>query len=202
MKKKYYNLFAAIVTLFTMTGNSSAQSLKDLFTKENISKVVSAVAGTTQSIDMTGTWTYNGPAVEFESENLLMQAGGVAASTALEEKINEQLTKFGISKGELTFTFNADSTFTSSIGKQPLQGTYSYDASTQQVKLSCMKIINVSAKVTYVSDTMSLLFNADKLLQLITGLASKIDNSTLQTVTTLASNYDGMLIGLEMKKQQ
>ena len=75
MKKNI--LFIAWVALFSLfASNSQAQSLKDLLNKDNISKVVNAITGTPEKIDMTGTWTYSGSAVEFESDNLLMKAGG------------------------------------------------------------------------------------------------------------------------------
>ena len=50
---------------------------------------------------MTGTWTYSGSAVEFESDNLLMKAGGAAAATMAENKLNEQLSKVGIKEGQM-----------------------------------------------------------------------------------------------------
>ena len=40
--------------------------------------------------------SYKGSAVEFESENLLMKAGGAAAATMAENKLDEQLSKVGI----------------------------------------------------------------------------------------------------------
>ena len=43
-----------------MATNSQAQSWSDLLNKDNISKVVNAITGTTESIDMTGTWNYKG----------------------------------------------------------------------------------------------------------------------------------------------
>ena len=88
MKKNI--LFIAWIAIFSLTAsNSQAQSLKDLLNKDNISKVVNAITGTPETIDMTGTWTYSGSAVEFESDNLLMKAGGAAAATMAENKLNE-----------------------------------------------------------------------------------------------------------------
>ena len=52
-----------------------------------------------------------------------------------EKKLNEQLSKIGIKAGQMSFTFNADSTFTSTVGKKTLKGTYFYNASTKQVDL-------------------------------------------------------------------
>ena len=59
----FWQLFVAALLL---TGNSHAQSIKDLFNKENIEKAVNAVTGKSTA-DMTGTWSYTGSAIEFES---------------------------------------------------------------------------------------------------------------------------------------
>ena len=74
MKKSVFSV-AFIVTLLLVSANSQAQSLKDLFNKENVEKVVSAVTGK-NTVDMTGTWSYTGSAIEFESDNLLMKPVG------------------------------------------------------------------------------------------------------------------------------
>ena len=52
MKKSVFSL-AFIATLLLVSANSQAQSLKDLFNKENVEKVVSAVTGK-NTVDMTG----------------------------------------------------------------------------------------------------------------------------------------------------
>lgn len=62
MKKSVFSL-AFIATLLLVSANSQAQSLKDLFNKENVEKVVSAVTGK-NTVDMTGTWSYTGAAIE------------------------------------------------------------------------------------------------------------------------------------------
>ena len=96
---------------------------KDLFNKENVEKVVSAVTGK-NTVDMTGTWSYTGSAIEFESDNLLMKAGGAVAATTAEAKLDEQLSKVGIKPGQMSFTFAADSTFNVKLGAKTLKGTY------------------------------------------------------------------------------
>ena len=190
MKKNI--LFIAWVALFSLfASNSQAQSLKDLLNKDNISKVVNAITGTPETIDMTGTWTYS---------NLLMKAGGAAAATMAENKLNEQLSKVGIKEGQMSFTFNADSTFTSTVGKKKLNGTYSYNTSTKQVDLKYLKLLNLHAKVNCTSNSMDLLFNSDKLLKLMTFLGSKTNSTALKTVSSLAENYDGMMLGFGLKK--
>ena len=173
MKKSFLPI-AFMAVFMLMATNSQAQSWSDLLNKDNISKVVNAITGTTESIDMTGTWSYKGSAVEFESDNLLMKAGGAAAATMAENKLNEQLSKIGIKDGQMSFTFNADSTFTSTVGKKTLKGTYSYNASTKQVDLKYLKLLNLHAKVNCSSSSLELLFNSDKLLKLMVSSVAKV----------------------------
>ena len=188
MKKNIVSL-AFMAVFLLMATNSQAQSWKDLLNKDNISKVVNAITGTPETIDMTGTWN-----------NLLMKAGGAAAATMAENKLDEQLSKVGIKAGQMNFTFNADSTFTSTVGKKTLKGTYSYDASAKQVDLKFLKLLNLHAKVNCSSSSLELLFNSDKLLKLLAFIGSKSNSTALKTVSSLADNYDGMMLGFELSK--
>ncbi|WP_320970494.1 DUF4923 family protein [Bacteroides nordii] len=197
--KKYVLSLAVASALLLVTTNVQAQSWKDLFNKDNIEKVVNAVTGN-QTIDMTGTWTYSGSAIEFESDNLLQKAGGAAAATVAEKKLDEQLAKVGIKDGQVSFTFNADSTFTSTVGKRAMTGTYSYDATDKVVHLRYFKLLNMNAKVNCTSTNMDLLFNSDKLLKLISFISSKSSSTTLKTISSLADSYDGMMLGFALKK--
>ena len=176
----FWHIFVAALL---MASNSRAQSLKDLLNS------------------MEGTWIYTGSAIEFESDNLLQKAGGSVAAGAAESKLNEQLAKVGIKEGQMSFTFNADSTFTAKVGAKSIKGTYSYDTSTQHANLKFMKLIPLSAKVNCTSANMDLLFNSDKLLKLITLISSKSNNTTLKTIGSLANSYDGMMLGFALKKE-
>lgn len=197
--KKYVLSLAVVSALLLVTTDVQAQSWKDLFNKDNIEKVVNAVTGN-QTIDMTGTWTYSGSAIEFESDNLLQKAGGAAAAAVAEKKLDEQLAKVGIKDGQVSFTFNADSTFTSTVGKRTMTGTYSYDATDKVVHLIYFKLLNMNAKVNCTSTNMDLLFNSDKLLKLIAFISSKSSSTTLKTISSLADSYDGMMLGFALKK--
>lgn len=201
MKTKKNFLSATLMVVFMLTAtNSRAQSWADLLNKDNISKVVNAITGNTETIDMAGTWSYKSSAIEFESDNLLMKAGGAAAATMAENKLNEQLSKIGIKDGQMSFTFNADSTFTSTVGKKTLKGTYSYNASTKQVDLKYLRLLNLHAKVNCSSNSLELLFNSDKLLKLMAFIGSKSNSTALKAVSSQADNYDGMMLGFELAK--
>lgn len=199
--KKNTACLAFIAFFSLLSANCHAQSWKDLLGKDNISKVVEAVTGQTSTkVDLTGTWSYESSAVEFKSENLLMKAGGMAAATMAESKLNEQLGKVGIRAGQMSFTFNADSTFVSKVGGRTMKGTYSYDSSTKRMQLKFLKLLNMYAKVNYRPGSMELLFNSDKLLKLMTFIGSNTNNTAIRSVSSLAKNYDGMMLGFGMKK--
>ena len=197
--KKHVLSLAVLVATFTLSGNIQAQSLKDLFSKDNIEKAVNSVTGKT-TINMIGTWTYSGSAIEFESSNLLKKTGGAVAASAAEKKLDEQLTKIGIKPGQLSFTFNADSTFNAKFGQKNMNGSYSYDASSQKVNLKFAKLIGLHSKINCTSNTMDMLFESDKLLKLITFLSSKSSSATLKTISSLADSYDGMMLGFALRK--
>lgn len=201
--KKLQLFIACICGLFGVVNNVQAQSWKDIFNTENISKAVDAVkeiTGTNTVSSITGTWTYSGSAVAFESDNLLNKAGGVAAASTVENKLDTQLSKVGIKAGVTRFTFEEDGSFTSVVGKRTLKGTYTYDSSTSTVNLKYAGLIGMNAAVTGSSNSISLLFDADKLLQFITFLGSKVNNTTIKAITSIAETYDGMKLGMEMKK--
>ena len=47
---------------------------------------------------------------------------------------------------------------------------------------------------------MELLYNSDKLLKLMAFIGSKSNSTALKTVSSLADNYDGMMLGFELAK--
>lgn len=199
MKMKTMTRWAVGMIALMMTAVPvQAQTLKDLLGKAT--EVVESVTGK-GSVEMVGSWTYSGSSIEFESDNVLSKAGGAVAANTVEKKLDEYLTKVGIKAGNTKFTFAADSTLTVSWNGKEKKGTYSYDASTKKVTLQFSKVLTISPKVTATSSELDLLFEADKLLKLITYITSKSSNATLKSISSLANNYDGMLLGLALKKE-
>ena len=104
----------------------------------------------------------------------------------------------------MSFTFNADSTFTSTVGKKTLKGTYSYNASTKQVDLKYLKLLNLHAKVNCSSSSLELLFNSDKLLKLMAFIGSKSSSTALKTVSSLVRKLrwnDARIPALKIAKE-
>ncbi|NDW11290.1 DUF4923 family protein [Bacteroides sp. 214] len=197
-------LLFILCALIATTMNLQAQSWRDLLKGNNITETITDVVNTvtgTNKADITGTWVYQGSSIEFKTDNLLEKAGGSVAASTLESKIDKQLSKVGIKQGITSFTFNADSTFNSTVNGKKLDGTYVYDASAGTIELTYSALVTISAQINASSSTLALLFNADKLLQLLTTYGSKSTNTTVQTIVALAGSYEGMSVGLEMKKK-
>lgn len=200
---KKLHLLVCVWCLSSLTNYAQAQSWKDLFNTENISKAIDTVkeiTGTAVVKDITGKWNYTGSAVQFKSNNLLQQAGGTVAASTVESKLDKQLTKIGIKPGATSFTFNEDGTFVAMVGKRTVNGTYTYDSSASTVNLVFVGLVGMDAAVSGSSSSISLLFDADKLLQIITFLGSKVNNTTISTITSLAESYEGMNLGMELSK--
>lgn len=191
-------LLAALAVAVIGNMPCRAQSLSDLLNKAT--DVVQGITGKS-NVELTGTWTFSGSCIEFESDNLLQKAGGSVASSAVEKKLDGYLSKAGIKPGNMQFTFAQDSTFTVKVSGKEKKGTYSYDAENKKMTLKFSKLFTTNPQVKCTSSELDLLFDADKLLKLITYISSKSGNSTLQSLSTLAGSYDGMLLGLAFKKE-
>lgn len=193
--------------LLVSAQTASAQSLKDLLKKvtenETAKDVISNVTGVTFTVDVTGTWTYSGTAVKFISDDLLKNAAASVAASQVEEKLDEYVAKVGLKAGTFSFTFNADKTFNATVKGKSFNGTYtlSEDYKTMELKFgSKISLKPFKASVSATSSQLDLLFQADRLLELIEKLTSSSSNSTLKTIGTIADQYDGMQIGLELQK--
>ena len=162
MKKTIFGLLLTTAALLGAQG-AQAQSLKDLFNKENIEKVINTVTDK-NTASMEGTWTFTGSALAFESDNVLQKAGGAVAAAAVEKKLDGFLDKMGIQPGQMSFTFAADSTFQTVVKGKTLKGTYAYDNAAKKVKLTFSKLLNLSTTVNCTSQEME--FNSSHTLSL------------------------------------
>lgn len=187
---------------------ASAQTLKDILGKvtnnSTVTDIVEKVTGINISKgDIKGTWNYTGSAVKLESEDLVKSAAAGVAATQVEKKMDEYLAKAGLKGGAFSFTFNEDNTFTTTVKGKTFNGTYTFSEEDAVINLKygkSLKSTGVTATAQLNGTTLELLFKADKLLDLLGKLTSATSNSTLKTIGTLAGQYDGMKLGLEMQK--
>lgn len=195
MKKVRVLLAAAF---FCMSATSiQAQSIKDI-----LSGVISNVVGdkaTTES-SFKGTWKYNAPACEFESDNLPAKAGGTAAADKIEKRVAPLLKSVGVNG--IVYTFDGKGKYTSKIKKRVTEGTYKFDSKAKTITFTPTIGMAYTAHVAVQGSTMTLTFEADKLmttLKTISNATSKL-STTAALINTLMNSYSGMRVGFELKK--
>lgn len=211
----------ALVALIAACAGNGAQALdiKDALkkaadkAKSSNGSSVSAALGSLLSTDkvelssLNGNWGYTAPAVQLKSGNALKKAGGVAASSAIESKLEPIYKTAGLSG--MTLTINAaDSTFTMKVRSLNLSGTIRKSDSTSGanfvMKFKAVKKLNLGSLNTYVTrsanGTTDLTFDVSKLISLVEKVGSLTKNSTLTTATNLLKSYDGLTAGFRLKK--
>lgn len=171
--------------------------------KNGLGALLGAVLGnsTLAETDVNGTWNYQGINCVFETENYLLKAGGEIAATKVEEKIDETLTKLGVKKGTLSFTFNQDKTFTINVKGRTVKGTYALDMEKKCVTLTYLNgVATITPVIVKSGKTLSLLYDADKFFNFLVTISATSKNTTVSTISKFLSSYDGMLIGMELQQ--
>lgn len=205
--RKMWIILTLACSLLSVSDNMYGQSLKDILKSGTVKEAVTSVTGgkklTLQTIQ--GTWTYVNPALQLKGDNALKNIAGSVASSEIEKKMKEYCAKVGIVEGMFNYVFNGDSTFSNALKNKQLKGTYALNADEGTITLNYnlggkLKITTLTAHVVLSDDQLTLLFNADKLLGFLSKISSVSNNSTLQTLNKLAEQYDGMMLGFELKK--
>ena len=151
--------------------------------------------------DLQGTWTYRKADCVFETQNLLLKAGGEMAAAKIESQLENQLGKVGITPGACSFTFNSDGTYVATIGQYNLTGNYTLNTKSNTLTMTYLAGIGrISPKVVKTGASISLLFEGDKLLSMVQKVGKLTSNSTVNSLSSLINSYDGMLVGMQLAK--
>lgn len=159
--------------------------------------------GMTQQASIVGTWVYNGPSIEFESQNLLAQAGGAVASNQLKQKLAPYYEKIGIKPGAVAIQFKQDNTCVVQVGNKVQTASYTYDPSSHILKFTGQNL-GLSLGSTYATvsgSQLSITFDSSKVMSAAQGLASKSGNTTLSSISELSKAFTGMKTGFLFVKQ-
>ena len=140
------------------------------------------LGGTTTQQSLVGNWTYSGPKLVFESENILSQIGGQVVSNNLEQKLGTYLEKMGFKAGKTVLTFGNDGNCSTSTNKLTMTGMFVTG------QLPCT--------VTVQNGQLLMLFDADKLLNIATSVGSKGSSS----LGSMLGSYSGLKLGWAMTK--
>ena len=206
---KNLRLFAAIVAAsltlascgFGTTGTTTANDTSAVLQQTGadiLGTVLSSVLGnTTSQQSLAGTWTYSGPKVVFESENILSQLGGQVVSSNLESKLGTQLQKMGFTPGKSQLVINTDNSCALALGTKSWPGTYVYDANTHKLTMTgVLGMAQMTCTVSVQSGQLLMLFDADKLLS----VASSLSTKSSSTLSSLIQSYTGLKLGWSMTK--
>jgi len=189
-----------IIALFCMVAvQADAQSLKDILA--GVAKTVVGDKATTEA-SLIGTWVYVGPDCQLKGDDILKNIGGDTAGAEVEKKMQPIYEKAGLNT--IQYTFNEDKTCSYTIKGKKVEGTYVFDSEAKTITVKAGKLgLKTTAHIVTLGDNMSFVFDADKILSVvktITGAASSL-NTSASTVNKLLEQFDGMLIGFELKKQ-
>ena len=206
--KKLLCMWMVVCGLLLIPGNMKGQSLKDILNSSAVKNAVTSVTGgkAVTFENLQGTWMYVNPALQLEGDNALKNVAGSLAATEAEKKMKEYCAKVGIVEGVFNYVFNSDSTFTSALKRGSLKGTYSVNPEDKTVTLRYtvgnkkLIVSTLTAHVVLSGNELTLLFNADKLLKFLSTVSSISSNTTLKAINKLASEYDGMMLGFDLKK--
>ncbi len=110
-----------------------------------LGNIISTFGGGTSvsQSSLVGTWTYQKPCVQFESESLLAKAGGSLMASKIETKLDSYYQKIGVRAGVCKFVFGKDNTLQYTVGEKTYQGTYKFDSSKRQVSSSPLRLAQV-----------------------------------------------------------
>lgn len=192
-------LVCIIALLCAVSVQGNAQSLKDILS--DVAKVVVGDKATTQA-SLIGTWDYVGPDCQLKGDDILKNIGGETAGEEVEKKMAPIYEKAGLNT--IQYTFNEDNTCSYTIKGKKVEGTYEFDAEAKTVTIKAGKLgIKTTAHIVTLGSNMSFVYDADKILSVvktITGAASGL-NASASTVNKLLEQFNGMMVGFELKKQ-
>ena len=170
-----------------------------------------------------GTWDYDGFACVLESESALSNIGGTVVTSQIEDKLDGYLSKVGISKGSCKLTFFPNDSCCFSVNERELSGTYKLNAEEKIIDFSFLRgKLEMKSYLSYNVSSIDVVFDADKLLELIKNVTSAVSDKTasintllsssssssklnttgaaLDAVSAVLSAYEGMMLGMTLTK--
>lgn len=202
-------IIAVIATAALFATAANAQSklfdlLKGSATQNVAEALLGAVTGQ-QNVDLTGTWTYQGVAVDLVSENLFGTVASKAAMGTVESKLDESLAKVGIKPGVATLTFDKDYKFSFKVGKISMPGTWTQEDDKVTLKFGkAFTFLQLDGIVKGSMTGCEVLFEADKFLK----FAEKVieiygnisGNSLVSSLGGVISGAKGLDAGFKLSK--
>jgi hypothetical protein len=202
------------LTQGTSSSSTSTTSTDDNTTTSSsgLSSLLSGLGNTITNLTSTsnfdtsslvGTWKYSSPAVTFKSSNALSNVTGAAGSTVIENKLSSYYSKFGITN--MVLTINEDMSFEMKLKKGTLKGTIEKDNEQLIFNFSAFgtyKIGKIACQATKSGSTLTLTFDASKVVSVANTVASISNMTTFKTLASLLSSYDNIYVGCKLKQSK
>ncbi|MBR7134599.1 MAG: DUF4923 family protein [Bacteroidaceae bacterium] len=211
---------SGLSSLLSKAFGSNADSSKVESATNAVSNVLGSLLGNSLPVTddmLVGTWSYTSVACVLSGDEALSNIGGALGSSKIEETLNGYLSRVGLKEGSCFFTFASDSSCVFKVAGKEIKGKYTFDANEKKLQLNFYSRLNMTADVAYNLNTLNIVFNADKLLSLVKSVTSKVagssksgskassllggSSSALSSVSSILENYDGMMLGMKLKKQ-
>ncbi len=201
MTKRYIKTLAVLLMLIAGAGRAMAAN-----PLEALGGIVSSLTSTDkfEVSDLCGTWSYQSPAVSFESDQALGKIGGTAASVAIEDKLKPYYERLGITS--MTIAVDANAGFKIKLKRITLSGTVEKDGDNGNLVfnfngLGKMKSFKLAARARKsATNVLSLTFDISKLVAIADKVASVANIATIKTAVGLLKSYDGIYAGAKLKK--
>lgn len=149
--------------------------------------------------DMAGTWTVDGSAVAFKSEDFLSQAGGTAAAAAIQTEIDPYYERYGLTGA--TVTVDSAGNCNIKLRKGALKGKITPEAKGEflfNLTILGQPVGSVPLYVRKTSKSMDMMFDVAKMKQILNTLAKFSGNSLAQSVVKILDKYQGVYVGFGM----
>lgn len=188
-----------------LANNAVAQADQQTGGNGFLGNLLASITGsvTTTQANLVGTWTYTEPCVQFESQNLLTQAGGTSAATNLENRLVPIYRMVGISAGTMVFNFAGGGQCTYTINGRTMNGTYVFDYTAKTVTItSTGSQFSITAYVTISGNNMSLCFDSSRVLSLFSSFGNQYTTagSTFGAISAISESFSGMKTGFKFKR--
>lgn len=191
----------------TSTGTAASPDLSSILgsaTSGTLGNIIEGIFSTSDLTveDIAGEWTASGSAVSFKSDDLLKKAGGIAAASVVETKLDEYYKKYGLNN--LVFTVENDGSFSLTVKKVTLNGTISVkETGVFTLTFTALGTIGLGSMDAYIEksgNTLNLMFDADKIKKIMSLAATLSGSSLASTAESLLNEYDGICMGFKMTK--
>jgi hypothetical protein len=207
--KRRFLMMAVLAALFLAPSKASAFDWSSLFgsstTTSTITNLIEGVFSKSdlEVSDLAGQWTIDGSAVSFQSDNLLQKAGGLAAASAIEAKIDPYMEQYGLVGAVMVI--QTDGSYEIQMSKGSIKGTIVKSSSstsnfTFNITVLGKSISSVPAYVQKSSSSLDLMFDSNKLKSILSTVGKLVNSSLASSALSILNSYEGLYVGFGMHK--